>query len=68
MTRLHLIKILLLCNVALRRSLLVVALRLGFGINVRSSYCIGMDVATGVTRYLVLTYRYPTPLIDLVNY
>ena len=35
MTRLHLIKILLLCNVALRRPLLVVALRLGFGINGR---------------------------------
>ena len=66
MTRLHLIKILLLCNVALRRPLLIVALRLGFGINGRSSYCIGMDVATGVTRYL--PYHYPMPLIDLVNY
>ena len=66
MTRLHLIKNFLLCNVALRRPLLIVALRLGFGINGRSSYCIGMDVATGVTRYL--PYHYPMPLIDLVNY
>ena len=66
MTRLHLIKNFLLCNVALRRPLLVVALRLGFGINGRSSYCIGMNVATGVTGYL--PYHYLTPLIDLVNY
>ena len=66
MTRFHLIMFCLVLHAEVTRSLLIVTVRLSFGFNCQNLYHIGMDVATGVTGWL--PYRYPTPLIDPVNY